>query len=206
MDRRDFLRYSCASAVTLAVPWCPLEAQARGISLTDILKINAVRFIGGLIWDAVAPVLLKTVSNGIDWLLCRSSSRSWRTSYYSYPPTNEIMQPQEYRASVVVYGIADYQLSRKRDDFLVKLRTEDESKRFVTLREYMADNRIRVSSVHDKPEDGGRSHRVSNKTSLDEMLSIGYIDYTDALDKEPSTHYLAMENITGATVFKNWHA
>lgn len=214
LDRRTFLRCTCASAATLAIPWYPGQALAQTtyrLSWTTIFKMHAVRFIGGLVWDMAKPVLIKAASNAFDWVMDQGTSRSWKRSYasasalqlYSSPPVEERLVPREYRASIVVYGISGYELLPKKNDFRLKLRTDDEIRRVSILREYMADTGIRICSMYDKPEEGARSYRVTSRTSLDDLLSVEYMDMpTGTLE----SHYKTMEEITGATVFKTWHA
>lgn len=208
MNRRNFLKWTCGTAAALTLPLSAAELLADTccrLSWKDLLKLNAARFVAGLVWDQVEPVLLEAASGAVDWLLYEklSYSRAPMISSYRSLPVNEQLNHQEYRASIVIYGLADYEL-RPQNAFALKLRNEEEKQRLLALRDYMVKNRIRIKTWDDDPAKGGRTHLVLPSTSLDDLLSIDHMD--TGSQSATLAHYQAMEAITGATVFQTWSA
>lgn len=188
LDRREFLksagRISIVAATVCHVP----TAQADGLSL---IAIHPVRYVAGLIFDALAPVLVRWAVNGVIELI------KGNTNICGFVQRNEVTKEKQfnhpaYKAAVVTLGVADYEQHRQRQLRLL-LRENIDIDRFNLVRDYLRHEKISL-----KTTDMLISDTVGIDLEPDDLFRVEYF----VMRSNDARHYRALEKITKVNVFK----
>jgi len=197
MQRREFLKYSAITGTTMAFP-----QLATSNELTKIMKaawycskLNPVRFIAGLIFDEIAEVYLKPLIKSAfnDFTSGRSVSKSSLT-YYTSSSVKEStkIEYEPYKASVVIYGVADYELYKQRE-LNLQLKRQYDKERFVKIRDYLKSEKAELQLyTHNTPIDVGDSLEPNDLFNVEQIT----------FNKPHKEHYLNLLEETENRVFQ----
>jgi hypothetical protein len=189
-NKRQTLKWLVVSPLLLT----PLNSQA-GFWL--FLSTHAVRFVGGLVYDAATAVLANVVRGAFSSGYGGYSSGS--VSFHSALPVGETdFYHAGYKVAVSRLGLSDAEYDQSR---LVKLNLKGDANlaRFESLHRYLYDNDIRVV-----PAKGEYSRDVSLKTSPDDLFTIENFVFDGGNEALRQHHYAKMLEVTNNDVFKRW--
>lgn len=188
--RRDFLktvgRYSIAG-----VGYCYLPTAQAGI--WSLLKLHPVRFVAGLIFNEVAPILVRWAVGGVVDLFSGHRSSYGSTSYGALTNEAQFNHPA-YKAAIVTLGVADFEKHRQRQLRLL-LNDAVDTERFGLVVHYLRDERISLKTAGTEI-----SYLAGLDLEPDDLFTLDYFVMGD----QPARHYKALENITKVDVFKQW--
>lgn len=193
-SRREFLKKTASGLIVCSVPLLPNIAQANSNHWLSLSRLTPQRIIGGLIFDMVASVLLDVGAKAVDNLFSGSYSRSSLTYHSSVSSAvrGGDFSADNYKASVVILGVADYE-RYKQDRIKLMLNRQQDEKRFLSLAQYLKDEKIKI-----KTKESEVSFSVRNYLEPNDLFSIEYFFAKGRMTQ----HYQNMENITNVTAFK----
>lgn len=118
MQRRTFIKYSALTGATIMFPqqasaswWDDAEKAIKVAWYAS--KLNPIRLISGLVFDHLAEVYVEPLAKKTfkHFVGGGSVSKSKLTYLDSSTVTEaKTIEYEPYKASVVVYGVADYEL------------------------------------------------------------------------------------------------
>ena len=149
MHRRDFLKYSAVTTTTVIFPQLVQSNEfSRLVKMAWYCsKLNPVRFVAGLIFDEVKEIFLKPLGKSAfnhflyGGVVYSSSLSSYSRS--SSAVTSPSISHEAYKASIVVYGVADYQ-KYKEEQIKLELQRSNDIERFEQIVDYMAQNHFKL--------------------------------------------------------------
>jgi len=174
MQRREFLKYSAITGTTMAFPQLATSNELTKIIKTAwyCSKLNPVRFIAGLIFDEVAEVFLKPLIKSAfnDFTSGRSVPKS-SLSYYTSSSVKEAtkIEHEPYKASVVIYGVVDYELYKQRE-LNLQLKRQYDKERFVKIRDYLKSEKAELQLyTYNTPIDIGDSLEPNDLFNVEQI-------------------------------------
>ena len=187
MQRRTFLKHSALTTTTLMFPQL-LEADWSWRDTKKAIKVayyasklNPVRLFAGLIFDHIAevyvePLAKQAFSNFV-------GGRTVTKSSLSYYDANSVTKAKEieyepYKASVVVYGVADYELFRQKE-LNLQLKRQYDKDRFAQITQYLKDEKVKL-----KLYNRDTTFRVGSDLEPNELFNIDYLTYGKTSDKQ----------------------
>ncbi|WP_295392977.1 hypothetical protein [uncultured Thiodictyon sp.] len=193
-DRRRLLQ-ALGATPALFLPAGLVEASAM-----DVTRLHPTRFVGGLILDFAAAVLVNLASGYVADQLRAGSVAAGRVTLATAVPQNEggagAFDHVGYKVSVVRLGVVDYQANQRRLLALL-LKEPGQEARFAALRDYLRDERIRV-----KLADGDYSQLLGADLTPDDLFTL---DYLDVPAERLPAHYRNLIQASGARVFDTWY-
>lgn len=199
MQRRTFMKYSALTSTTAIFP-----QLASANKFTDAVavalyasKLNPVRLIAGLIFDKIAEVyvvpLAKQAFNSF------LSGGSVSKSSLSYHDSSSVLNAktikyEPYKASVVVYGVADYELYKQKQINL-QLKQKYDKERFAQINQYLKDEKAKLKLYN-------RDTTFSVGTDLEpnDLFNIDYISYGGKVT-DKKVHIKELLNLTNNSAF-----
>lgn len=162
-----------------------------------LTRLSPQRIIGGLVFDLIAPILVEVGKNMVQRLFSGSYSSS-SLRYYS-SATSAISSGREfsadnYKASVVILGVADYERYKQERVKLLLNRQQDEQ-RFLLLQQYLKDENIAI-----KTRDSEVSFSVGRYLEPNDLFSVEY--FVTRGGGKMQEHYKNMEQIARVTAFR----
>ena len=173
----------------------PLNSQA---GFWGFLGTQTTRFVGGLLFDAAASILVKVVHGAFSSSYSGYSSGS--VGYFSSLPRGETdFYHPGYKVAISRLGLSDAEYDESR---IVKLnlRGEDNLSRFEAVHRYLYDNKIRIV-----PAKGNYSRDITLKTTPDDLFTIeGFVFDTNETELIRQHHYTQLLKVTDNHAFKRW--
>jgi len=191
-DRRRLLQ-ALAATPALFLP----AGEASAMTWTHL---HPTRFVGGLILDLAAAVLIDLASGYIADQLRAGQVAVGTVTVSAAVPRNEggagAFDHVGYKVSVVRLGVVDYQAHQRRLLALL-LKEPGQEARFAALRDYLRDERIRV-----KLADADYSQLLGADLIPDDLFTL---DYLDVPAERIPEHYRNLIQASGARVFDTWY-
>lgn len=150
----------------------------------NFLGTHAVRFVGGLVFDTVASVLVNIIQGGY---------------HNSLPKRESNFNHSAYKIAVSRLGLSDVEYDKSR---IVRLNLIGDANvsRFEVLHRYLYDNKIRII-----PAQGNYSRSITLKTTPDDLFTIeGFVFDTNETSQIRQHHYTEMLSLTDNKTFKRW--
>jgi len=197
MQRRQFLHYGMIGTTALMFPQF-LSARGEFKRMVKgaiyCTKLNPVRFVAGLVFDEVKEVYLRPlVKSAFNEFVNGSSISKSSLSYYdssSVLGANGIAH-EPYKASVVVYGVADYELYKQKEVRL-ELKRKFDKERFSQIHQYLKDTKAQLQLYNrDMP------FTVGSDLEPNELFNIDYIVFNSHQQK----HYQNLLEATNNRIF-----
>ena len=173
----------------------PLNSQA---GFWGFLGTQAARFVGGLLFDSAASILVKVVRGAFSSSYRGYSSGS--VSYYDSLPRGETdFYHAGYKVAVSRLGLSDAEYDESRIVRL-NLKGDENLSRFESVHRYLYDNKIRIV-----PAKGNYSRGVTLKTIPDDLFTIeGFVFDTNETESIRQYHYTQLLRVTQNQAFKRW--
>lgn len=191
--RRALLRALAVTSVAAGCVPIAMPVLARELTWSDIkyvLKLNFVRFVGGLLFDVVEVVLVDYVTRG---------SHGGYAMYSGIPADRGDFHHAAYKEAIITihpvrYGMSEaaYQAYRSQKDQIILSRDED-MERFEVLHRHLMDTRTRIALVGDNS-----SRKITADLKPDALFNIRYLVFQD---NNADRHYQALLEETGVSVF-----
>lgn len=197
MQRRTFMKYSAITGTTMVFPQLATSNEFTKMMKAAwyCSKLNPVRFIAGLVFDEIAEVFLKPLIKSAfnDFTSGRSVSKSSLT-YYTSSSVKEAtkIEHEPYKASVVIYGVADYELYKQRE-LNLQLKRQYDKERFIKIRDYLKSEKAELQLyTHNTPID------VGDSLEPNDLFNVEQITFR----KPHKEHYLNLLEETENRVFQ----
>jgi hypothetical protein len=156
-------------------------------------SLHIVRFVGGVILDAVEAVL---VDLSQEWMM-NCIKGNCVVNFYDKPPENENQfNHPVYKGAISSLGLLNTVPHQKRQ-LAVQLINDQQYERFETLHKYLMDNKIRIKLATDN-----YSHLVTINMPVDDLFTLEYLSIDEA---DKPRHYEKMIEITGVELFEQWY-
>jgi len=202
MRRRDFIKNSALIGTAMMFPqlatasWSLRDTRRAIKTALYCSRLHPVRFVSGLVFDKVSEVYLEPLAK-------KAFNRFWnghnfsRSSLSYYSSLSSISSSgyyEEYKASTVIDGVADYEKYKENQkDKLRLLLTQDiDTQRFNDIRQYLKDEKVKIK-LYDRPV----YFKVSNELEVNSFFDIKHIVF----DKHEETHHKELLRITKNTAF-----
>lgn len=194
INRRDFLKKTASGLVLCSTPLLTNIAHARENHWLSLSRLTPQRIIGGFVFDLIAAVLVEVGKNALQNLLNGSYARSSLTYHSSVSSAvrGGDFSADNYKASVVILGVADYE-RYKQDKIKLMLNRQQDTQRFLLLTQYLKDEKIKIKTRNSEV-----SFSVGNYLEPNDLFSIEYF----VAKGHMTQHYKSMEQITNVTTFK----
>ncbi len=195
-------RFICSSAALFGGALIPSVTPALNMNYLQIQRLHPVRFIAGLVFNLAQAVVIKVVADEIvqalkqhDMQLLAKQARL-ETCDHGICIEGSNFQHPNYKASMVVLGVANYEAHKERQ---LRLLMEDQAQqeRIRDTLQYLRDERIDVRLHGDL-----YSRRVSLDTEPDDLFTLDYL----LMASHQEQHYMNLIDITGTQAFKGWNA
>lgn len=202
MQRRDFLKYSAVTGTAMMFPQLATSNEFTKMVKTAwyCSKLNPVRFVAGLVFDEIAEVYLKPLAIDIyhDFINGRKVSKT-QLSYYTNSSSikTKVIEYEPYKASVAVYGVADYELYKKEERRLA-LKREPDLQRFGQIQQYLKDEKVEL-----KLYDWETPFIVGNDLEPNDLFNIDYISLGNN-EKVINAKYAKLLEVTNNSSFKGF--
>ena len=201
MQRRDFLKYSAVTTSTMMFP-----SLATSKELDKMIKmawycskLNPIRFVAGLIFDLIAEVFVKPLVKQAFLKFMNGHSISKNSlAYYDSSSVLEANKAYEpYKASTVVYGVADYEKYKegRREKLRLLLTGDNDTKRFNDITQYYKDEKVKL-----KLYDSKKLFVVGDYLEPTDLFDVDYVVYKDGSKEED--HSKNLLEITKNSAFK----
>jgi len=159
-------------------------------------RLHPVRFVSGLIFDKVSEVYLEP-------LVKKAFNRFWnghifsRSSLSYYSSLSSISSSgdyEEYKASTVIDGVANYEKYKEnqRNKLRLILTQNIDIERFNLIRQYLKDEQVKIK-LYDRP----LYFKVSNELEVNNFFDIEHIVF----NKYEKTHHKELLRLTNNTAF-----
>lgn len=197
MQRREFLHYGVMGTAVMVFPQL-LSGQGEFKKMVKgaiyCSKLNPVRFVAGLVFDEVKEVYLKPlVKSAFNEFVNGKSLPKSSLAYYdsgSVLSANSIAH-EPYKASVVVYGVADYELYKQKEVRLELKRSYDKD-RFIQIQQYLKDTQAQLQLYNrDMPFVAG------SDLEPNDLFNLDYIVFKSHQQK----HYQNLLEVTNNRIF-----
>lgn len=201
MQRRTFIKYSMVTGATIILPdtasaldWDDAKryAEKAGKFIADegtklvkgaiyCSKLNPVRFVTGIIYDELKPVIVDPIVEYIEDFI---KGKFIDLDKIKYATMTEVrsknIEHNPYKASIVILDRdkTSYNVKRNRD-IEIELQRNYELNKFASIHQYLRDEKIRVKTYNS-----AYSSELGSDFTPDEMLSIESI----ALGKRKQRH------------------
>ena len=197
ISRRQFLAYGAAGTAGLLL--LPSLVQARAMDTATIMNLHPVRFIAGLLLNFAKAVLVDLAKDALVQALhdgVKLPANPTALSSCVVACDDSQFRHANYKASVVVLGVADYRAHQQRQLELL-LKDDAQFARFTDTLQYLRDEKLRVRLA------GMEYAQVVGKDTIPDDLFT--------LDRHGITPYRAehvqeLSALTGTTAFENWGA
>ena len=208
MERRTFIKYSMVTGATIILPqtasaldWA--DAKKYAIKAGDFIldegtkmakaaiycsKLNPARFVGGIIYDELKPVIVDPIVEYIEDFLKGKFIDANQLQYVAMSEArSKNIEHDPYKASIVILDRdkTDYRVKRNRE-IEVELKQNYELNKFAKIHQYIKDHKIKVET-YDRI-----SSEVGNDFTPNDMMNITSISFGRHMD----TH---LENILRET-------
>ncbi len=183
MKRRTFVKYSIAtSAITIFPQLVSANKFYDAVTVAYYAsKLNPVRLIAGLIFDRIAEVYVEPLTKQAfnDFLAGKSITKS-SLNYYDKSSVTKFkeIEHERYKASVVVYGVADYELYKQKQ-LNLQLKGKYDKKRFAQINQYLKEEKVKL-----KLYNRDTTFRVGNDLEPNDLFNIQHIIYGKTSDKQ----------------------
>ena len=194
MERRTFIKYSMVTGATLILPdtasaldWDDAKRYAikagkviadEGTKLVKgaiyCSKLNPVRFIGGIIYDELKPIIIDPLTDYLAGLFFGGKHIS--PSQLRYVAMSEArsrsIEHNPYKASIVVLDEdkTGYRVKKNRE-VEIELKRNYELNKFANIQQYLRDEKIKVKTYN------GIADTIGNDFTPNEMLNIETISF-----------------------------
>ncbi len=198
-SRRQFLAASMAGVATLSLPTL---VQARGVDLTLLTQLNPSRFIAGLLLSIAKSVIVQQASDAIVDALV--DGKKWEQYKHTLSTCaglcgHETLRPDNYKAAIVVMGVADYHAYKERErqrQLELLLSDQAQMQRFQNALDYLRDEHIEVQLANME-----YARVLGADVTPDKLLSVqGNL----AAGRDQLQHYAGLIEATGTTAFNQW--
>lgn len=194
-SRRQFLACGAAGATGLLLPgW----VQARGMDPTTIMNLHPTRFLAGLLLNFAKAVLVDLAKDAIVQALHDGIKLSATTPLASCVVACDDNQFRHanYKASVVMLGVADYRAHQQRQLELL-LKDDAQLARFTDTLQYLRDEKLRIRLA------GMEYAQVVGKDTIpDDLFTLD----RHGITPYRSEHVKELIALTGTTAFEHWSA
>ena len=207
MQRRTFLKYSTVTGTAVMYPqsasardWDDIKRTGKKLVKTAIYcsRLNPVRFVAGLVFDGVKEAYVKPLIKSAfnDFTSGKTVAKSSLSYYDSSSVTGaKTIEYEPYKASVVVYGVADYELYQQ-EQVRLELTRQFDKERFAQIQQYLKDEKAKL-----KLYNRDTTFRVGSDLEPNDLFNIDYISYKNATD-EP-IHIYELLKATDNKAFSN---
>lgn len=198
-SRRQFLAASMMGVATLSLP---ALVQARGIDLALLTQLNPSRFIAGLLLSIAKSVIVQQASDAIVDALV--DGKKWEQYKHTLSTCaglcgRETLHPDNYKAAIVVMGVADYHAYKERErqkQLELLLSDPAQMQRFQNALDYLRDEHIEVQLANME-----YARVLGAGVTPDQLLGIqGNL----AAGRDQVQHYAGLIDATGSTAFNHW--
>ena len=193
MQRRDFIKNSALMGTAMMFPQI---VEADGFTKTVKVafyasKLNPVRLISGLIFDSIAEVYVEPLLKDTFKEFIGGGSIS--KSRLAYLDSSSVLRARDieyepYKASVVVYGVADYELY-KQEQVRLQLTRAYDKERFTQINQYLKDEKVKL-----KLYNRDTTFRVGSDLTPNDLFNIDYVAYG-----KTNNHQKHIENLLSIT-------
>ncbi|VAY86333.1 hypothetical protein MNB_ARC-1_64 [hydrothermal vent metagenome] len=130
--------------------------------------------VAGLVFDEIAEVYVEPIAkhafnNFVNGIIISKSSLSYYDS--SSVLDAKTIEHEPYKASVVVYGVADYELYKQKQINL-QLKRKYDKERFAQISQYLKDEKAKL-----KLYNRDTTFKVGNDLEPNDLFNIDYIAY-----------------------------
>jgi hypothetical protein len=204
MKRRDFIKYSAVTGSTFVFPqllnaswtWNDTEKAIKAAFYAS--KLNPVRLFSGLIFDEIAEVYVEPLAKQAFHSFVSGVSIS--KSSLAYHDSSSILEAktiehEPYKASVVVYGVADYELYRQKQINL-QLKRHYDKQRFAQINQYLKDEKVKL-----KLYNRDTTFRVGSDLEPNELFNIDYLTFGGKVS-DKKIHIEELLKLTDNSAFK----
>jgi len=202
MQRRTFIKHTALTGTTMVFPQL-VEADWSWKNATKAIKtalycsrLHPVRFVSGLIFDKVSEVYLEPLAKQAfsNFLSGHSFSKSSLNHYSSLSSIPSSGNYEEYKASTVVDGVADYEKYKEnqKEKLRLLLIQKIDIGRFNLIREYLKDEKVKIK-LYDRPV----YFNVGNDLEPNNFFDIEYLVF----DKHEKVHHEKLLEITNNKAF-----
>jgi len=197
MERRTFIKCSMVVGTTLVLPNRALasysfeeaykDAKKYGETITNFVgkegvqlvktavycsKLNPVRFVGGLIYDEVKPIIVEAIDDMTDFF---KGQLGLSNIYYADMDTvrSKSIEHNPYKASIITLD-TDKTTYRnlKNNQIELELQEKYELNKFASIHQYLKDEDI-IIKLHNKR----RASSVGSDLTPDDLFNIEYISF-----------------------------
>ena len=179
MKRRTFLQYGAVVTSTLILPteieagWLKNAEKTITVALYAS-NLNPVRLFSGLVFDKLAEVYVEPLAEKLfnDFI----DGKTVSSSRLSYNSSSAIIQSPQieyepYKASIAVYGDANYEI-HKREKLRLYLESHFDKKRFDEIAYYLKEQKTTLY-LYDEVV----SRKVDNSLELTDLLNLKYMRF-----------------------------
>jgi len=203
MQRRTFIKYSALTSTTLMFPqlanaWDWKDTK-KAISVAFYAsKLNPVRLFAGLIFDEIAEVFVEPLAKQafhsfVSGVYISKSSLAYHDS--SSVLEAKTIEHEPYKSSVVVYGVADYELYRQKQINL-QLKRHYDKQRFAQINQYLKDEKVKL-----KLYNRDTTFRVGSDLEPNELFNIDYLTFGGKVS-DKKVHIEELLKLTDNSAFK----
>lgn len=193
ISRRQWLQYSVAGTLGLLLP---VNVHARALDTGAILNLHPVRYIAGLVFDAVVAVLANFAK---DELVAALQTGKPLPAYARQTECQVACDGSQfrhanYKATLVMEGFAGYQVHQQRRLELL-LQDPAQVARFKDMLQYLRDENLRVRLAGmEYPQIIGKDMIPDDFFTLDQH----------GLSPHKAEHVQALVALTGSSAFADW--
>ena len=203
MQRRTFIKYSALTSTTLMFPqlanaWDWKDTKKAITVAYYASKLNPVRLFAGLIFDEIAEVFVEPLAKQAFHSFVSGGSVS--KSSLAYHDSSSVLEAktieyEPYKASVVVYGVADYELYRKKQINL-QLKRHYDKQRFAQINQYLKDEKVKL-----KLYNRDTTFKVGSDLEPNELFNIDYLTFGGKVS-DKKVHIEELLKLTDNSAFK----
>ena len=202
MQRRTFIKQSALMGTTMMFPqlaqadWTWKDTKKAVKTALYCSRLHPTRFISGLIFDKISEVYLEPLAKkAFNYFWNGHSYSKSNLSYYSsLSSISSSGHYEEYKASTVIDGVADYEKYKEnqRNKLRLLLTQQIDTKRFNDMRQYLQDEKVKIK-LYDRPV----YFEVSNALDVNNFFDIKHIVF----DKHEEAHHQELLKLTKNTAF-----
>jgi len=203
MQRRTFIKYSALTSTTLMFPqlanaWDWKDTKKAITVAYYASKLNPVRLFAGLIFDEIAEVFVEPLAKQAFHSFVSGGSIS--KSSLAYHDSSSVLEAktieyEPYKASVVVYGVADYELYRQKQINL-QLKRHYDKQRFAQINQYLKDEKVKL-----KLYNRDTTFKVGSDLEPNELFNIDYLTFGGKVS-DKKVHIEELLKLTDNSAFK----
>ena len=198
MERRTFMKYSMVMGTTVMFPEIATANWFTKSIKTALYcsRLHPARFFSGLIFDKVSEVYLEPLAKKAfnSFFNGSSFSRSNLSYYSSLSSISSSGEYEEYKASTVIDGVADYEKYKEnqKEKLRLLLTAKIDTQRFNDIRQYLKDEKVKIK-LYDRPT----YFKVGNDLEVNNFFDIKYL----VSNKHEEAHHKKLLEITNNTAF-----